>query len=144
MDKDSLQEDLDTLLDIINKIKSTRQKNLAITILSKLIGVINGQDKEILSLYAWKTNNKISNIECELQKYVLILIIYGYSQNFIEIIRPECLEFVAKHRKEIDIILNPDEIKNIDFNLIGFELEKDRLPNNYKELKNFLKDATKD
>lgn len=133
-----MQDKIDKLTDIIKCIKSAGQKNYALTLLADLVGTLNGQSKEIHALHAYKTNNKISEIDCELEKYILLLIYYGFTQKYINIIRRECVLFVAKNRKEIDI-KEPSEIKLIDDMLMIYELEYGKQPDNYKQLIEYCK-----
>lgn len=135
-----IQQKIDKLTDILNILKSENQRKYALNLIADIINVINNQEKEITSLQAWKTDNKISEIDCELEKYVLLLIYYGYSQRFINIIRKETIEFIARNRIHFNV-KKPDEIKNIDHLLMIFELEFDRLPVNYNEFSKFIKNV---
>ena len=96
--------------------------------------------KDILSLSAWKTNNKQHDIECELEKYVLILILYGYSQQFIKIIRKETIEFATRNKVHFKQ-LKPEDLKNLDHWLMGFELENGRKPKDINEFIEFYNEA---
>lgn len=136
-----MQEKIDKLISIIDRnVKSDKAKAYAITLLSDLVNIINNQEKEVKSLSAWKTNNDFSGIECELQKYILILIMNGYSQQLVKVIRQEAFQFAAKHKERITSY-KPKDIKNIDHWLMMFELENERLPDTFDEFKNFYDNA---
>ena len=135
-----MQKKVDILTDILKAIRNERQRNYAISLVSDLINVINNQEKEILGLMAWKTDNKKQDIELELEKYVLILISFGFTQKFISNIRKESVLFIAKNRKSFEK-KPPELFKNIDHWLMVFELENERQPNDFNELKIFIKNA---
>ncbi len=135
-----MQNKVDKLTDIVKNIKSVSQRNYALTLLSELVDIINKQESEIKSLMAWKTNNKISEIDCELEKYVLLLIYYGYSQRQINNTRIEAVKFLATNKDSISI-KSSEDIKTLDHWLMNFELEKQRMPKSYQEFKQFVTDA---
>ena len=135
-----MQEKIDKLTDIINTIKKEKSRRFALTLLSEIVQIINNQEKEILSLESWKTNNKFSEIENELHKYILILITFGFSQKFIKTIRIETLIFIAKYRSKFNSF-KPDEIKLIDLILMNYELEFDNLPGNYQDFKKYMDES---
>lgn len=136
-----MQEKINKLTDIIKSIKSEPKKNYAIKLLSEIVDTVNNQNNEIDGLMAWKTNNKKIDIECELQKYVLLLILYGYSQKWIKSIRTETLIFIAKHRSKFDHF-KADEIKTIDLMLMNYEFDNNKTPETYELFKNYY-DAVK-
>lgn len=136
-----MQNKLDKLTILIDGLKP-KQKTYALNLLADLVTIINNQEKEIESLIAYKINNKLSEYECEIQKYVLLLIYYGFSQKFIKVIRQECVLFITKNRKHIPN-LSPSEIKLIDLFLMSYELENDKEPESYLQLKKFM-DESKD
>lgn len=129
-----MQNKLNALTDIISTIKNARQRSYALSIVQDLINIINNQEEEIKGLMSWKTNTEKSG--CELQKYVLLLILYGYSQAFINSIRIETLIFIAKNKDKFDSF-QADEIKTIDLMLMNFEFDNDKMPDNYQEFKTY-------
>lgn len=135
-----MQKKVDILTDILKTIRNERQRNYAISLVSDLITVINNQEKEILGLMAWKTDNNRNDIEIELEKYVLILISFGFTQKFISNIRKESVIFIAKNRRSFEK-KPPELFKNIDHWLMVFELENERQPKDFNELKIFIKNA---
>ena len=135
-----MQSKIDKLSDILKTIKNKRQSNFGLLILSELVNVINNQEKEIYGLMAWKTNNNKGDLESELQKYILLLIINGYSQKFINSIRTETLIFIAKNKNNFKNIEATD-IKKIDLILMNYQFEFDNLPNDYKVFKKYLDES---
>lgn len=135
-----MQQKINTLLRIISEIKISRKRNDALSIINDMVKVINGQEDEILALSAWKTDNKKQDIECELEKYVLILIASGFSQKLIRIIRVDALNFIAKYKKEF-VKLKPEEYKTVDLWLMNYELAKGEFPKSFKEFKEYYDKA---
>lgn len=135
-----MQDKIDALTDIVKTIRNDRQRKFALSIIIDLVGIINNQSDEIKGLHAFKTNNKINEIDCELQKYVHLLILFGYSQKAINSIRPETLLFAAQNRERI-LSYRPEDIKNIDLHLMGYELEKGEKAKNIEQLKNYIDES---
>lgn len=135
-----MQDKIDALTDIVKAIRNDRQRKYALSIIIDLVNVINRQSDEIKGLHAFKTNNKINEIDCELQKYVHLLILFGYSQKLISSIRPETLLFAAKNRERI-LSYAPEDIKNIDLQLMCYELENGEKAKNVEQLKQYIDES---
>jgi len=139
-----MQDKLDRLVDILNTIKSPYQKKLALRLLSEITGIINKQDDDIKGLIARGFMIMPGEVDTELDKYVRLLKFYDYTQNNIKLINYETLEFLDKHQKLLNRLPLFCDIYKIQNWIMMFEFDYERKPIDLNELKEFIKNETKD
>lgn len=138
-----MQKKIDQLIDIFNSLRSERQKNYAIKLLSELVDVINNQSKTIKELTERKMDIVPGNFDTELDKYILVLIIYGFCQNDFKLINYDTINFIAKNRAQLTrkpLAIDMIRIQNM---IMSFEFDNEKQPMDLMELKKYI-DGFKD
>lgn len=137
-----MQNKIDQLTDIINSLKSERQKSFALKLIVDIIDTINNISKNNESLTERKFEIKPGEGETELDKYISLLAIYGFSQEQIAIIEKPTLDFVLKNKDQLTRVPLYSQLLKIHHFRLMFLFENEREPNDLEELKQFIIDAT--
>ena len=137
-----MQDKINTLIDLLKSLKSERQQNFAIKLLSEVVDAMNNQSNHIKELTERKFNIKPGEADTELDKYVSLLIIYGYSQEQIALLNQYTINFILEHRHQLTKKPLYGDIMKIHsfYNLFFFENGKH--PADLNELKQFIIDTT--
>ena len=139
-----MQDKLDRLVDILNTIKSPYQKKYALKLLSEITGFINKQDDEIKAYISRGFLLPPGEVDSELDKYILILKLLNFTQDNIRLLNFETLKFICENKKSLLRIPGFTDLYKIQNWLMMFEFEYDRMPEDSSELKEFIKNETKD
>ena len=137
-----MQNKIDTLIDLLNSLKSEKQKVYAIKLLSELVDIINNQSKTILELTERKFKIIPGEGENELDKYITILYIYGFTQQEISILNNDCLNFILKNSNQLTKKPTYNDLRRIKYFYNMYEFDKEEKPVDLQELKNYIINAT--
>ena len=134
-----LQKKLNKLVEILNTIKSKSRRNYALSLLDGIVNEVNKLGIEINKYYA--KEHGLSEPELEIEKYILALMIYGYTQEGISCINKETIIFVNKYKKYFNDIPKAKHILDIQHWLYDFILINEREPIDFEEFKKHVYDA---
>jgi len=137
-----MQDKINILTDLLKSLKSERQRNYAIKLLGEIIAVINNQSAEVIELTERKFNILPGDGEHELDKYITLLKIFGFSQVLISLLSNEFLDFMLIHRNQLTSNPTQNNIQRIQWFYNQFEFENDRKPEDLDELKKYIIEAT--
>jgi len=139
-----MQNKIDQLTDIINSIKSERQRSFALKLLADIVSTINNLSDNAKKLNERKFDIKPGEGENELDKYITLLMIYGFSQERIGIIEKATLDFILKNTDQLKRKPLFKEILKIHSMRLMFIFENGKEPEDFNELKEFYVNATED
>lgn len=139
-----MQNKVDKLIELFNNFHSERQKNYAIKLLADIVDVINNQSKNIGELTARKFGIIPGQIDTELDKYIITLLLHGYSQDDFKLISHETLKFLLDNKNQLTRPPTPGNTIKIQNMIMQFEFENNREPNDINELKEYIANAVKD
>lgn len=133
-----MQKTIDILFSLLDEIKRDSKKRYARELLMKIIDHINKQDVIIERLRGEKIgiskNNKVYD---EVEKYTIVLMLYGFTHFDIQAINSVTLDFLLRHKDSIKEKPTVNQIINSQFLLFIFIDEFGREPNTIEELNNY-------
>lgn len=126
-----MQKKVDILVDIINKIPSIKQRKYAYELLQDIVSIQLKQSAYI--------DNLESEQPGEIDKYVALLRVYGFTQENISLLNNETIWFVFTNINQLKDRPTYSQLYNIQIWMGIFKNEFNRIPDSITELAKYMR-----